>query len=734
MNDRWLWAGAALSLLLLAGCGSTGSSVASAGAGGTGGSLDGGTGGSGGSANGTCNDHVQNGDETGVDCGGSCPPCVSCTTGSDCPSGVCTAGACAPAACTDGIRNGDETDTDCGGSCPPCGPNAACNKDSDCQNNACVHNLCQATCTDGVKDGDESDIDCGGSKCPQCPSGSACNTYTDCATGGCANGHCVVPCSAGDIVCDGTTAKTCDGHGGFSDVTDCSATNLLCATLLGCVHCIPDTGTCAGNVGSYCKADGSGYTTETCDALEGMTCDNATGRCKGDCAPSALGSSYVGCEYFPTVTANLTDSSVFHFAVAVSNTTSNAATVTITQGATTVTTQTVAANSVAKIDLPWVASLKGPSSNIVTPFPASIRVNAGAYELRSTEPVTVYQFNPLEYTLNGQYSYTNDASLLLPINAWGLQYRGIARHHFAGSSGFVAITAAQDGTSVTLTAGPQTGQFKTGVTGVDANGDGTITMNAGDVVELVSNGSSSASDPNDPTGILITATNPVQVIGGHQCTYIPDGDAACDHLEESMFPIQTLADTYVVTAPRLPNSASPKVEMVRIVSTQDNTTLTYNPGQGGAPASIPTAGGWVEIANNAQSFMITASHPVYVMQYMEGEEAGGGSGDPAMAQAVTPAQYRTDYRFHAPTNYTTNFVNIVAPVGATVTLDGAAVTGFTAIGATGYGVVRAPLSNAGTGDHTVTASKGVGLSVYGYGQYTSYWYPGGLNLTTLPQN
>ncbi len=50
----------------------------------------------------TCNDGVQNGNETGVDCGGSCPPCTTTPT------------------CTDGIQNGNETGIDCGGSCPPC--------------------------------------------------------------------------------------------------------------------------------------------------------------------------------------------------------------------------------------------------------------------------------------------------------------------------------------------------------------------------------------------------------------------------------------------------------------------------------------------------------------------------------------------------------------------------------------------------------------------------------------
>jgi hypothetical protein len=30
----------------------------------------------------TCNDGIQNGDETGVDCGGSCDPCAVSATGS----------------------------------------------------------------------------------------------------------------------------------------------------------------------------------------------------------------------------------------------------------------------------------------------------------------------------------------------------------------------------------------------------------------------------------------------------------------------------------------------------------------------------------------------------------------------------------------------------------------------------------------------------------------------------
>ena len=56
----------------------------------------------------------------GIDCGGSvCGAC--CPHGpSDCTSLVCTRGACQPATCTDGVQNGAETGLDCGGTCAPC--------------------------------------------------------------------------------------------------------------------------------------------------------------------------------------------------------------------------------------------------------------------------------------------------------------------------------------------------------------------------------------------------------------------------------------------------------------------------------------------------------------------------------------------------------------------------------------------------------------------------------------
>ncbi len=74
----------------------------------------------------TCDDGEQNGDETGVDCGGSCDACATCS---------------------DGEQNGNETGVDCGGSCNTC-----------------------PTCSDGEQNGDETGVDCGGS-CDACDTG-----------------------------------------------------------------------------------------------------------------------------------------------------------------------------------------------------------------------------------------------------------------------------------------------------------------------------------------------------------------------------------------------------------------------------------------------------------------------------------------------------------------------------------------------------------------------------------
>jgi hypothetical protein len=87
----------------------------------------------------------------------------------------CAEGSCQDAtapSCFDRVRNGDETDVDCGGSCGVCTAGLACAQASDCDSQACTTGgTCAApTCSDGVRDGFESDVDCGG-PCGSCTLG-----------------------------------------------------------------------------------------------------------------------------------------------------------------------------------------------------------------------------------------------------------------------------------------------------------------------------------------------------------------------------------------------------------------------------------------------------------------------------------------------------------------------------------------------------------------------------------
>ncbi|GBG29164.1 Hypothetical Protein FCC1311_053862 [Hondaea fermentalgiana] len=94
-------------------------------------------------ANLTCaQDGVQNNDETDVDCGGehnSCERCgesMQCSQNNDCASGICHVvngtGYCA--SCSNGIQDGDEAGVDCGGSmcASRCSVDDPCTSTSDC--------------------------------------------------------------------------------------------------------------------------------------------------------------------------------------------------------------------------------------------------------------------------------------------------------------------------------------------------------------------------------------------------------------------------------------------------------------------------------------------------------------------------------------------------------------------------------------------------------------------------
>ena len=101
----------------------------------------------------------------------------------------------------------------------------------------------------------------------------------------------------------------------------------------------------------------------------------------------------------------------------------------------------------------------------------------------------------------------------------------------------------------------------------------------------------------------------------------------------------------------------------------------------------PINAGQVVLLRGDDALPPDGNNPVIVGQYMEStykfgtacvnSAAGSGPqdcGDPAMSLAVATPQFRTSYQFIAPPSYSENWVNVIAPNGATVKVDGTTVT------------------------------------------------------------
>jgi hypothetical protein len=392
-------------------------------------------------------------------------------------------------------------------------------------------------------------------------------------------------------------------------------------------------------------------------------------------------------------------------------------------------------------------------------------------------PVTIYQFNPLSYRdvnrtncdprLDADcFSYTNDASLLLPTHvltehyiavSWPTQGGPQSSGAFSSSSGFIAIVGTSPGTTTVTVHTRSSVRAGTLVSPLSANDADMYDLQQGDVLLLASGAISSAtacdvdpvpraSDgarlcrPNrqlDLTGSVIEATHPVAVFGGHNCAMIPYNHLACDHIEEQLFPNETLGDHYFVARTMPQHRGTPEPNVVRVLSNRDSNMITFTPANVHPPVMLDR-GEFVEFEHLAD-FEVQGSGPFAVAQYLVGQDyfedsdpfGPLGVGDPDMVLEVPVAQWRTSYEFLTPDTYTTSFVNVVAQHGASILIDGRDLGTPTAqVGA--YDVYRIDLSTS-TGAHRIGCINGMTFSikVYGFGSYTSYMYPGGLDLAPI---
>ena len=176
---------------------------------------------------------------------------------------------------------------------------------------------------------------------------------------------------------------------------------------------------------------------------------------------------------------------------------------------------------------------------------------------------------------------------------------------------------------------------------------------------------------------------------------------------------------------------------MRIYGNFDSTKLTYPGKNPGGPAVI-NAGQVVDLGLVKDDFEVVGDQPFAVSSFSVGANmidpgvpTNQQKGDPDQSLMVSTEQYRTKYVFLAPSDYDVSFIDVVQPMTAKLTLDGAAVSVQPSALSSGYGVARVQLGAGNNGAHVLTATEAVGLQVMGYGTYTSYQYPGGLNLSVI---
>jgi IgGFc binding protein len=599
----------------------------------------------------------------------------------------------------------------------------------------------------------------------------ACSSATD-STGTTANGGSGNGGSGGLGATDG--GGTCDictplgsyvpcenGQPGQPIVCDAS-----CAPGVGCVNCAPGATVCVGNEVHQCLDDGSGpgdYV-ETCDTAAGLLCGN--GKCGTACEIAQGSASNVGCEFWAVdldqQDGGGNDPASAPWGVVLSNATDTQANVTIEQNdapvgqplqLSVVQQVSVVGGGLQAIVLPTRELDCGTKPNdYLSPGTC---LSSRAFRITSSAPIVVYQFNVFEN------AYSNDASLLLPTNALGKVHRIInwgAGHpiliNFPGlgtiiDRSYVTIVGTEANTTVNvyphwrIKGNPPIPATQPG---------GVITQTIGpfDVLNLETDDATLADDSMtmaDLTGTAVESDKPVAVFSGVESTGAPgpfqvptpsgwsDGDTCClDHLEDQIFPAESVGSHYVITRSPVRSSGSwREPDVLRFMGVAEPTDVSTNLP---APNDHFTLQPGDVVTTYAQdNVIVNATKPVMVGQILvsQGYVEGGYLGDPSLTIFPPVEQYRTEYVILTPNSWSKNYVVVSAQPGSLVTLDGSPTTSckIEPAGMVDAKIYESRVCPVQAGVHKLTGAAPFGIVAYGYGSAGSYAFAGGADVKKI---
>ena len=541
---------------------------------------------------------------------------------------------------------------------------------------------------------------------------------------------------------------------------------LLCAIGCGAPSNPNGSGGGDGGDGDMCVPGG-----RTCDGENVVSCDTgqvletcaeacADGECVGACSPEALARSYTGCVYYAVdlpqwgQPQNLgpiaigTIAATQQFAVAVANPWDAPVECVVEQNEALpgspaqiaeVTRVTIAPESLQVIPLP----MREVNGYIEGVQQSRSTVSANAYRITTSRPTSAYQFNPQ----NNPDAYSNDASLLIPVNALDENYVALGWPGIGGlhddlanirgdNRSYLTIVSARAGNRVRVV--PAT--YVMGGDGVTATVPGTeMVFTLGEFETLTLEGDDfDLYGQTDFTGTRIESDGPLAVWSGVECVNINPpvgGGCCCDHLEEQLYPRSSLSGEYVAvrSASRDTGGPMPASDWWRVMALSDATSVL---------TSLPPPDDQFQLNRGEQrqmyvpgDFTVNASAPVMIGQFLVSQEATEAyTGDPAFILHPPVSQHRLKYIVLVPSGYGENWLQMSVPSGVEPTIDGAALSGCTSdpvgeLGGVAYEAMRCPVDE---GSHTLEAAMPFGLVIAGWGPGpVSYGYTGGMDFQVV---
>ena len=390
---------------------------------------------------------------------------------------------------------------------------------------------------------------------------------------------------------------------------------------------------------------------------------------------------------------------------------------------------TSAVDTVVMIEMPGIDDIRvaeiSAGEVTIVPLPADAEVTSYG-EATQGKGIHVFAADEISVYAVSQQKFTTDAYLGLPVEALGTEYITLNYPNygrfipFGGGTAFngsqFAVVAQTDNTVLTITPADDFDNHPVGV-------PYDVTINAGEVYQLANEIEFATA-----TGTIISSTEPVAVISGHRCPEIPEGVAACDYVVEQLPPVKAWG-TQFATVPLAQRTGG---DSFRFVASVDNTSIQIN----GTTVATLNRGEWHE-QNIDGSSRVESNNPILMAQFANGQDFDDTFADPFMMLVTPIEQYQVSYTISTlddETFFNGQFINVVASSAAlqSLTLDGVPVdqTLFTSINGSS---LRGGQIAVAEGSYNLASNLPFGVSVYGFGDFESYGYPGGNSIAPIAE-